>query len=70
MFRVDTRKSTWAIILALLTLIFHAAVRNIRKTNGNALVGLLMHILQAITMVAVMVFMMNLTGLRRMTLRA
>ena len=69
MFRVDTRKSNWAIILALLTLIFHAAVRNIRKTNGNALLGLLMHILQAITMVAVMVFMMNLTGLRRMTLR-
>lgn len=69
MFRVDTRKSTWAITMALLELIFHAAVRNIRKTHGNALVGLLMHILQGVIMVGVMVFMMNLMGMRRMAVR-
>ena len=69
MFRVDTRKSTWATVMGLLTLIFHASVRNIRKTNGNALLGLLMHILQASMMVAIMVFMMNVLGMRRAAVR-
>ena len=69
MFRVDTRKSTWATTMGLLTLIFHASVRNIRKTNGNALLGLLMHIIQASMMVAIMVFMMNVLGMRRVAVR-
>ncbi len=69
MFRVDTRKSTWAITFGLLTLMFHAAVRDIRKTNGNAVVGLLMHILQAVMMIGVMLFMMEMMGMRRMAVR-
>ena len=42
MFRVDTSTSGWAITWRLLDLIFHASVRHIRKTHGNALIGLLM----------------------------
>ena len=69
MFRVDTSTSGWAITWRLLELIFHASVRHIRKTHGNALIGLLMAILQSVIMLAVMVFMMDLLGMRRMAVR-
>lgn len=52
-----------------LELIFHAAVRNLRKTNGNAVLGLVMSIVQAMIMVVVMYFMMEILGLRRVAVR-
>lgn len=52
-----------------LELIFHAAVRNLRKTNGNAVLGLVMSIVQAMIMVLAMYFMMEILGLRRVAVR-
>ena len=52
-----------------LELIFHAAVRNLRKTNGNAVLGLVMSIVQAMIMVVIMYFMMEILGLRRVAVR-
>ncbi len=69
MFRVNTSTSGWAVTWRLLELIFHASVRHIRKSHGNALIGLLMAILQSVIMLAVMVFMMDLLGMRRMAVR-
>lgn len=62
MFRPDVRRTTANSGLAILELIFHAAVRNIRKSHGNAVVGLLMSILQSVVMVVIMVFMFDLMG--------
>ncbi|MDZ7905904.1 MAG: ABC transporter permease [Cypionkella sp.] len=69
MFRVSTSKSTFALAWGLLELIFHSAVRHIRKSHGNALIGLIMAIMQTVIMVGVMVFMMNVLGMRRMAVR-
>jgi ABC-type polysaccharide/polyol phosphate export permease len=69
MFRVNTPKSSFAIGWGLLELIFHSAVRNVRQAHGNAVVGLLMAILQSVIMLAVMVFMMDILGMRRMAVR-
>jgi ABC-type polysaccharide/polyol phosphate export permease len=50
-------------------LIFHAAVRNLRKSNGNAVLGLVMQIVQSLIMVMVMYFLFTLLGLRRIAVR-
>lgn len=50
--------------MTILTLIFHAAVRSIRRSHGNAIIGLLMNILQTVILVAVFFLMFDLLGLR------
>lgn len=50
-------------------LIFHVSVRNLRKSNGNAVLGLVMQIVQALMMVAVMYFLFSFLGLRRVAVR-
>lgn len=50
-------------------LIFHVAVRNMRKGNGNAILGLIMNIFQSVMMVLMIMFMMDLMGLRRVAIR-
>ncbi|MFP5479470.1 MAG: ABC transporter permease [Alphaproteobacteria bacterium] len=52
-----------------LELIFHAAVRNLRKSNGNAVLGLVMSIIQSLIMVLVMYFMFEVLGMRRLAVR-
>ena len=52
-----------------LELIFHAAIRNLRKSNGNAMLGLVMSIVQAMLMVVIMFFMMDILGMRRIAVR-
>nr|WP_232209681.1 ABC transporter permease [Rhodobacter sp. SW2] len=53
----------------MLELIFHATVRNIRKSHGNAVIGLLMNIFQTLMLVAVFYFLMNVMGMRRNAIR-
>ena len=53
----------------MLELIFHAAVRNVRKQHGNAVIGLLMSIIQSVLMVVIMVFMFDLLQMRGSALR-
>lgn len=69
MFQVETRKSTGRSALAMLELIFHATVRNVRKSHGNALVGLLLNILQTVILIAVFFFMLDLLGMRGNAIR-
>jgi ABC-type polysaccharide/polyol phosphate export permease len=52
-----------------LELMFHVAVRELRKSNGNAVLGLVMSIIQALLMVAIMYFLFSLLGLRRIAVR-
>lgn len=52
-----------------LELIFHAAVRDLRKSNGNAVLGLLMTIIQSLVLVLVMYFLFQILGMRRIAVR-
>jgi ABC-type polysaccharide/polyol phosphate export permease len=52
-----------------LELIFHASIRNLRKSNGNAVLGLVMSIVQALILVLVMYFLFDILGLRRVAVR-
>lgn len=69
MFQPVLRKSAAQGAFAMLELIFHAAVRSVRKSHGNAIIGLLVNIAQSLIMLAVMLFMFNLLGIRRAGLR-
>ena len=54
---------------AMAELIYHATVRNIRKSHGNALIGLLMNMLQTIMLVLVFYLMFSILGLRGTAIR-
>lgn len=55
--------------LQILELIYHSTVRNVRKTHGNALIGLFISILQTVILVLVFYFMFTILGLRGMAIR-
>jgi ABC-type polysaccharide/polyol phosphate export permease len=69
MFRVEKRKTRIGGAFELLALIFHATVRHVRKTHGNAVIGLLLNIMQTILMVAVFYVMFDLLNLRGTAIR-
>lgn len=70
MFRTeDRRTSMFSLGFKTLELIFHAAVRQLRKTNGNAVLGMVMAIVQALLMVLIMYFLFHLLGVRRIAVR-
>lgn len=52
-----------------LELIFHLAIRNLRKSHGNAVFGLLMTIVRSVLLILVMHFIFDLLGLRRIAVR-
>jgi len=69
MFQQQVRSSTIRSALTLLELIYHATVRSVRKTHGNALIGLLMSMLQTVVLVAVFYVMFTVLGLRGNAIR-
>lgn len=69
MFRSEAKRGRIAEAFAVLELIFHASVRNIRKSHGNAVIGLMIAIFQTILMIAVFYLMMNILGMRQMAIR-
>lgn len=69
MFRAPARQSSVTGIAGLLTLVFHAAVRNIRKSNHNAILGLVVNILQSVILVAILYTMFTVLGLRGSAVR-
>ena len=69
MFIREVRRSGARSALQMLELIFHAAVRHVRKSHGNALMGLLMNILQTVILIAVFYFMFDILGMRRNAVR-
>lgn len=69
MFQPAIRKTPTQGAFAMLELIFHAAVRNVRKSHGNAVLGLVMSIVQNLVMLGVMLFIFHLLGMRRSGVR-
>ena len=70
MFRQQRRKRTaLGTGYVTLALIFHASVRNLRSSNGNAVLGLVLSIVQALLMVIIMYFMFEFLGVRRIAVR-
>ncbi len=64
MFRAQQSNSTIGSSFSLLGLIYHATVREIRKNHGNALIGLLLNILQTMILVFTFYVMFGILGLR------
>lgn len=62
MFRPVIRSTKKAGAFAMLELVFHSAVRDIRKGHGNAVLGLVITIVQSLIMVVIFVFMMTYLG--------
>jgi ABC-type polysaccharide/polyol phosphate export permease len=69
MFRSEGKRSQAGSAFALMELIFHATVRNVRKSHGNAVLGLLMSIFQTVLMILIFYFMMDILGMRGNAIR-
>lgn len=69
MFRTQESSSSAASALKTLTLIYHATVRDVRKNHGNAVIGLIMNILQTVIFVAAFFLMFSFLGMRGAAIR-
>lgn len=69
MFRAERSNSTIGSTFSLLELIYHATVRSIRKSHGNALFGLIMNMFQTMLLVLTFYIMFGVLGLRGNALR-
>ncbi|WP_172297964.1 ABC transporter permease [Pseudoruegeria sp. HB172150] len=69
MFQPPSNRSMLHSAFSTVELIFFATVRNVRKTHGNALMGLLLSIFQTVILVAVFYVMFAVLGLRGSALR-
>jgi ABC-type polysaccharide/polyol phosphate export permease len=69
MFRVETRTSPTISAWRIAELIFHASVRHVRKSHGNAVIGLLMAISKSVLMIVMFVWMMDIMGMRSAAVR-
>jgi ABC-type polysaccharide/polyol phosphate export permease len=70
MFQIQQRRtSTFSLATRTLGLIFHAAIRHLRRTSGNAVLGLVLAIFQSMLMVMIMYFLFELLGVRRIAVR-
>ncbi|MCJ7871243.1 ABC transporter permease [Marinovum sp. 2_MG-2023] len=69
MFVQRSPKTAFQSLLATIELVYHGAVRNVRKTHGNALMSIFMNVLQTIIMVVVFYVMFTVLGLRGLKLR-
>jgi len=69
MAQARSRKSSWHTAISILELIYHATVRNVRKTHGNALIGLATSIMQTAILVIVFFVMFSVLGLRGNAIR-
>ena len=69
MFRYRQSQSGLVSALTTLELIFHAAVRSVRKTHNNAFMAVGLNMMQAIIFVAVFYVMFTVLGLRTSAVR-
>jgi ABC-type polysaccharide/polyol phosphate export permease len=70
MFRQEPQQRAWlGTGYETLRLIYHVGVRNLRKSHGNAVLGLVMSIVQSLMILLIMYFMMEIFGLRRVAVR-
>ncbi len=69
MFQQSAPRSGVQSAISILELIYHAIVRNVRKTHGNALMSILMNMLQAAIFVLAFYVMFTVLGLRSAAIR-
>lgn len=62
MFQPTVPRTGFGRTLAMMELIFHASVRHVRKSNGNAVIGLLISVVQSLVGIGIMVLMFTLIG--------
>jgi ABC-type polysaccharide/polyol phosphate export permease len=62
MFARPQSQSQTRTALGILRLIFHIAVRSVRTSHGNAVLGLLLNIFQTVLLIVVFWFMMSIFG--------
>ncbi len=65
----SARPSMLGSAITILDLTYHGVVRSVRKTHGNALMSILLNILQAVIMVAAFFVMLDILGLRGSAVR-
>lgn len=69
MFQQKRRQTQFQAFTAMAELLYHATVRNVRSSHGNAVIGLILQIVQAMVMLAAFYFMFMILGLRGMAIR-
>lgn len=69
MFSPDRPRGTLHGVFALFGLVYHGAVRSVRKTHGNAVLGLVINIGQTVVLMISFVLFFELTGLRAAAIR-
>lgn len=69
MFENQAPRTPYGSAIVLLELIYHATVRHVRKSHGNAVIGLVMNILQTVIFVAAFYFMFSVLGTRGSAIR-
>ncbi|WP_102225860.1 ABC transporter permease [Acidimangrovimonas sediminis] len=69
MFRQDLPPSTLRLAFGQLELIYHAAVRHVRKTHRNAIVGLLLNMVQTVLLIVVFYVLIVVLKLRSTSIR-
>lgn len=69
MFKHTHRKSLFRAFLTMSELTYHATVRNVRSKHGNAVVGLLLNMMQAVIMLAAFYLMFTILGLKGTAIR-
>ncbi len=62
MFQVEQPRSGFGALVNTAELIFHVAVRNVRKGHGNAVIGLLMNIAQTVLLIVMFYVITNILG--------
>ena len=69
MFSATIRPSTTRTFFSQVELIYHVSVRNVRKSHGNAVIGLLLNMMQTAMMIIVFYVMYKVLGLTSMRVR-
>ncbi|MFY0633570.1 MAG: ABC transporter permease [Vannielia sp.] len=69
MFDKKTPRTPYGSALAMVELIYHATVREVRKSHGNAVWGLVMNMVQTIMLVGIFYMMFTILGMKRNAVR-
>ncbi|SEO08784.1 ABC-type polysaccharide/polyol phosphate export permease [Salinihabitans flavidus] len=69
MFQKTLPRTTLGSVIVLAELTYHAVVRSVRKTHGNAIMSILINIVQAVMFVLAFYVMFSVLGLRGTALR-
>ena len=70
MFRFTVaRRSTFLAVFEALELLYHSAVRSVRGSRSNAVVGMMLNLLQVALMLAMFIIIFDIIGARRVKIR-